>query len=125
MARAISRTGLIKNVDRAFSRMVRQAHANSGGWVECVTCGLSMPWEYSQCGHFVKRGHHSVRWDERNCAPQCPRCNLYLDGAQDEFAAYIVRKYGQGTLEDLLRLKRTAKRWTLAELREMLERFGG
>lgn len=120
--RAISRKGLIAKVDKAFSRYIRQKHSE-GGWVSCVTCALRLPWEESQCGHFVKRGHAAVRWDERNVAPQCPRCNLYLDGAQDEFAAYIVREHGQETLEELLRLKHTARRWSMAELRELLNQF--
>lgn len=122
---SLSRTGLIKKIDRLFSRYIRQKHANFGGWVECVTCGLSLPWEDSQAGHFVKRGHAATRWDERNVAPQCPRCNLYLNGAQDEFAAYIVRTYGETALHELLRLKRTEKRWTMAELRGLSEQFGG
>ena len=120
--RTISRKGLIAKVDRAFSRYIRQKHA-VGGWVECVTCGARMPWEESQAGHFVKRGHHATRWDERNVAPQCPRCNMHLNGAQDEFAAYIVRTHGQDTLEELLRLKRTAKRYGMADLRELLELY--
>ena len=121
--RKISRTGLIRKLDRAFSRHIRQKHANHGGWVECVTCGLNLPWEDSQAGHWIKRGCHATRWDERNVAPQCPRCNLWLGGAQDEFAGYIVRTHGQDTLEDLLRLKRTPKRYTLAELRELVEQY--
>ena len=121
--RAISRKGLIARVDRAFSRFIRQRHADLDGWVGCVTCGERMPWEDSQAGHFVKRGHMAARWHEQNVAPQCPRCNLYLNGAQDEFAAYIVRTHGQDTLEELLRLKRTTKRYGMAELRELLELY--
>ena len=123
MPRPISRAGLIKKLDSAFSRSIRQHHADFGGWVECVTCSKRMPWEESQAGHFIKRGHAATRWDERNVAPQCARCNLYLNGAQDEFAAYIVRTYGQPALEELLRLKRTEKRWRIPELRELLEQY--
>jgi hypothetical protein len=121
--RAISRKGLIAKVDKLFSRYIRQKHANSGGWLDCVTCGQTMPWEESQAGHWIKRGHHSTRWDERNVAPQCPRCNLYLNGAQDEFAAYICRTHGEDVLHDLVRLKHTTKKWTMAELRELVEQF--
>jgi hypothetical protein len=119
-----TRRSLIRRIDQAFSRYIRQSHA-VGGWVDCVTCGLRLPWEDSQAGHFVKRGHHATRWDERNVAPQCPRCNLYLDGAQDEFAAYIIRTHGTDALDDLLRLKRTEKRWRMHELRDLLEHYEG
>jgi hypothetical protein len=84
-----------------------------------------MPWEDSHCGHWIKRGCHATRFDERNCGTQCVACNTYHGGRQDVFAGHILKKYGPETIEELLRLKRTAKRWTLAELREMLERFGG
>ena len=123
MPRKITRAGLIRKLDTAFSRYIRKRAANHGGWVECVTCRISLPWEDSQAGHFVKRSHHATRWDERNVAPQCPRCNLHLNGAQDEFAAHIVRTYGAWTLEDLLRLKRTTKRYTMDELRTLLEHY--
>jgi hypothetical protein len=123
--RKLTRPGLIRKVDKAFSRFVRQSHANHGGWVECVTCKQALPWEQSQAGHFVKRGHAATRWDERNVKPQCARCNLYLDGAQDEFAAYIVSTHGTDALHELLRLKRTEKRWTMAELRALLEHYEG
>jgi hypothetical protein len=121
--RKISRAGLIKKLDQAFSRSIRQHHADFGGWVECVTCQKRMPWEDSQAGHFIKRGHAATRWDERNVAPQCARCNLYLNGAQDEFAAYIVRRFGQPALEELIRLKHTEKRWRIPELKELLEQY--
>ena len=121
--KAASRTSLIKKLDKLFSRYVRQKYANEGGWVECVTCRAWMPWEQSQAGHFVKRGHHAVRWDEQNVHPQCPRCNLYLNGAQDEYAAYILNEYGPETLKRLLDAKRVSKRWTVGELREMVDRF--
>lgn len=121
--RKITRAGLIKKLDQVFSRSIRQHHADFGGWVDCVTCSKRMPWEESQAGHFIKRGHAATRWDERNVAPQCPRCNLYLNGAQDEFAAYIVRRFGEPALEDLIRLKHTEKRWRIPELRELLEKY--
>jgi hypothetical protein len=121
--KAASRTSLIKKVDRLFSRYVRQKHANEGGWVECCTCKKAMPWEDSQCGHWIKRGHHATRWDFRNVAPQCPGCNMYLSGAMDEFAAYICRTHGEDVMHELIRLKHTAKRWTIAELRELVEEY--
>lgn len=119
----LTRAGLIHKLDRLFSRYIRKKYANHGGWVECVTCGKSMPWEDSQAGHFVKRGHHAVRWDERNVHPQCPQCNLYKNGAQDDYTVYIVREYGEATLRELLELKYVEKRYTMAELRDLVEQY--
>jgi Bacteriophage Lambda NinG protein len=121
--RKISRKGLIAKVDKAFSRYIRQKHADEYGFVQCVTCGCRMRWEDSQAGHFVRRGHAATRWHPQNVHPQDAACNLYRDGCQDEHAAYIVRTYGEPVLHELLRLKHSEKRWTMAELRELAERY--
>jgi hypothetical protein len=121
--RKISRNGLIKKVDAAFSVFVRKNYADEHGNVKCFTCEKIMPWKESQAGHWIKRGHASVRWDERNVKPQCPRCNLWLNGAQDAFAVALLNEYGPDTLEELMRLKHTAKRWRIPELRELLEQY--
>ena len=111
--------------DRAFSRYIRQKHADAGGWVSCVTCGQRMPWEDSDCGHWIKRGHHATRFDERNCGTQCTACNRYRGGAMDEFAEYIVKTYGVETMHELLALKRTNKTWRISELRELIDFYQG
>lgn len=120
---AISRSGLIKKVDAAFSHFVRKNHADENGNVKCYTCQKVMHWKEADAGHWIKRGHASVRWDERNVKPQCQRCNHFLDGAQDAFAVALLQEYGPETLEELMRLKHTAKKWTMYELRELLEQY--
>ena len=121
--RKISRKGLIEKVDRAFSRYIRKKHADEYGFCTCVTCGARMRWDEIQAGHWIKRGKPMTRWDERNVFPQCAGDNLYKDGMQDEMAGYILRTLGPETLEDLLRLKHLEKRWTMAELRELAEKY--
>jgi hypothetical protein len=121
--RKLSRAGLIKKVDAAFSVFVRLNHADENGNVKCVTCGKVMPWKESQAGHFVKRGHAAVRWDERNVYPQCAGDNLFKNGAQDEMALHIIKTHGVDVLDELMRLKHTAKKWTTSELRELLEQY--
>ena len=121
--RKISRNGLIKKVDAAFSVFVRKNHADEHGNVKCYTCDKVMPWKESQAGHWIKRGHASVRWNEANVKPQCPRCNLWLNGAQDAFAVALLQEYGPEMLEELMRLKHTEKRWRIPELHELLEQY--
>lgn len=123
VARAISRKGLIAKLDKAFSRYIRKKYANHGGWCTCITCGLSVPWEEIHAGHFVSRGCHALRWSELNVHPQCCGCNTYRGGQLDDYALYIIKTYGQDTLEDLLRLKRTTKRHTIPELKDLLAKY--
>jgi hypothetical protein len=117
------RRTLIDKVDRAFNRTIKQKHANAGGWVECCTCGIAMHWQEADAGHFIKCQHMAVRWDERNVHPQCQQCNHWKGGAQDEYARFIIKKYGIETFDELMTLKRTTRKYTMAELRELLEQY--
>jgi hypothetical protein len=121
--RAISRKGLIAKVDKLFSLYIRMSHADEEGFVRCVTCGKKMPWRESQCGHWIKRGHHATRWHPMNAYPQCAGDNLYKNGLQDEMALHIQRVHGPETLEELIRLKHTTRKWSVPELRELIEQL--
>ena len=111
---------LINKLDRIFSRYVRLRDADENGTVTCVTCGKLAHWKEVHAGHFVKRQHMAVRFHTANVHPQCCRCNLYMGGCQDEYAAYIVQTYGYDMLTQLLQAKREAKKWTRGELEDMI-----
>jgi hypothetical protein len=121
--RKLSASGLKKKADRLFSQYIRRFHADEGGTVSCVSCGKLMHWKESENGHYIKRGHLSLRYDERNCAPQCTRCNRYMGGNQDEYAVYLVKKYGPGIIEELHALKHQAVKWYTNDWRELVSRI--
>ena len=75
-----SRKTLVRELDMAFSKLVRLKYANSRGYVRCYTCGKLGHWKSMDCGHFHKRGHIHTRWDLANCRPQCMACNRTLGG---------------------------------------------
>lgn len=121
--KAATLPSLIKKLDRIFSTYIRLRDADESGTCACVTCGKLDHYKNMHCGHFIKRQHQSVRFDERNTAAQCVRCNLHMGGCQDEYGAHISQKYGHEVLYELLRLKRTAKKWTRDELNEMIQKY--
>lgn len=100
-------SALEKKLDGLFSRYIRLSAADQGGTVSCVTCRKLLHWQDSDCGHWIKRQHRAVRWDERNVGPQCTRCNHFQGGAQDEFSSYIIANHGVQVHDELLRLKHT------------------
>ena len=114
---------LVNKLDRVFSRFVRLRDADNDGHISCVTCGSKHHWKDCHAGHFVKRQHMAVRWDERNVNAQCCRCNLYMGGCQDEYAYHIANTMGQGTLAELLDKKRETKKWTRPELEELIQKY--
>lgn len=120
-----SLSSLEGKLDSLLSQYVRLSAADEGGTVRCVTCPRLMHWKESQCGHWVKRQHRAVRWDERNVGVQCKRCNHFLDGAQDEFAQHIIAQHGNHVLDELLRLKHTVFKVTRDFLEDQIETYKG
>jgi len=71
------------------------------GEATCVTCGVTKPWKQMQAGHYESRGHYATRWDEQNVHVQCVGCNVFKKGNYTVYARYMVRRYGEGILEEL------------------------
>lgn len=68
-------SGLIADADAIFSKFIRLKYSDKDGKVACFTCGNKKHWTLMQNGHFIKRGHLFLRYDERNCRPQDSECN--------------------------------------------------
>ena len=96
---------LIKEYDRLFSLYVRQKHSN-GDVAKCATCGEWHGWRHIHCGHFMPRQRYATRWDERNCLPQCCKCNTYNAGEQYKMGKAIDAVFGEGTAEAMEALSR-------------------
>ncbi len=95
----------LTNLDRIFSEYIRKRDTPNGAG-QCCTCGKLLQYKGSHCGHFMSRVHQSTRYDEQNCAIQCPFCNTYRQGEQYQFGIYIDRRWGKGTAESLLHKSR-------------------
>jgi hypothetical protein len=115
------RQKLVHKLDDAFSEYIRLRDADENGIVSCITCGDRQHWRDVDCGHFVKRGNASVRWNLKNSAGQCRLCNSTHDGMEDLHAEAIDRKYGEGTAEELRRLGRQDEKFAAHELQAMIK----
>lgn len=40
----------------------------------------------------------ALRYDEKNCHVQCPKCNMELGGNLDKYKSYVINKYGADIL---------------------------
>jgi 5-methylcytosine-specific restriction endonuclease McrA len=120
-----SLSSLENKLDRVFSTYIRKRDADEGGTIACVTCGRLLHWQECDAGHFVKRQHRSLRWHEANAAPQCKKCNRFQGGRQDDFAKHIIERYGKSTFDDLMAKKYEVKKFSRADLQEMIERYSG
>jgi len=121
--KSVSLSDLEKKLDKVFSQYIRLKDADQGGTVECVTCNQLFFWKDTDCGHFIKRQHRSVRWDERNVGVQCTRCNHYMGGRQDDFSKYIIKTYGYSVYDELMRLKYQTMKFSRLDILEKIDEY--
>ena len=88
---------LKKKLDKYFSLWIRLKDADSNGYNFCFTCNKFDHYKNLQNGHFISRKYLSTRFDEQNCAPQCPKCNIFCYGEQYLFG----QKLGSELAESL------------------------
>lgn len=68
-SRKISRSGLIKKLDKMFSEIVRRK-----GF--CERCGKTDKSKL-QCAHLYSRRHKNIRWDLENALCLCSGCHIF------------------------------------------------
>lgn len=111
-----------RTLDDWFSKYIR-ARDTKPGYCYCCTCGKYLTFETAECGHFITRDKHAVRWDERNAHAQCTACNNHRKGEQAKHMVFVDRKHGKGTA-DLLMAKGSAPcKWTKEEILEMTKMY--
>ena len=126
MARKIkkkSRSSLVTELDRVFSIFIRTRNVNAEGITKCFTCGKTAHWKELQCGHFISRRHYSTRWDEKNCQPQCSRCNIFNQGNAPVFAQRLIAKYGSDILDLLIAKKNNTFKASNFELEVLISEY--
>lgn len=112
-----------KKLDRVFSKWVRYTNANRQGLVQCVTCRKLGDPKNFHAGHFIDRTYKCTRWDERNVHPQCVSCNTFHEGQKDEYALYLIKRYGESILEELNRLKHSICKFDDFQIEQMIETY--
>ena len=116
-------SSLEKKADAVFSQYIRLREADEGGTVACVTCQKLLHWKDAHCGHFVKRQHRSVRFDEKNCNVQCLRCNFFLSGNDAAYAVFIIDRYGRETYDELMAARNKEFKRYRTDYLELIETY--
>ena len=95
--RKASRSTLMRNADDAFSLFIRtrDSQAYEGRAFKCISCQRVWPIDQADCGHYVNRGHMSLRFNECNCSSQCRRCNRFQEGNIQDYRKGLIKKIGE------------------------------
>lgn len=120
MARAKTRKGQKAELDKIFSQFIRQREADASGYTQCVTCKRKFHWKDLDAGHFVGRRHLSTRYDERNVWPQCRGCNRFRNGNLDEYALFLLNRFGQSVLDELNQRKHQTTKMSVLDYEHLI-----
>lgn len=64
----------------------------------------------------------ALRYDERNCHAQCRSCNRFDEGNQVGYTRFMLKKYGEDTV-DLLESMKVPYKWTDGELELLIKEY--
>ena len=120
-----SKTGLWS----AFSKAIRKSQANHQGFAICPSCGKQVPWEETDCGHFIENterkkdwGGNALWYDKRNFGAQCWNCNRFdAARAKRDWTERFVSQHGEDLYKELKELYYTPKKWTPEEVNAIID----
>jgi len=109
----------LTRLDKVFSEYIRLRDSDENGICKCITCGAYHHWKNMDCGHFIKRQHKSLRYNEINCNAQCRKCNWLGQGEDVKYKEALQKKHGPGIIDKLLSIKSLTTHWTQFEIDEL------
>lgn len=109
---------LKRKAQQAFNTYIR---TRDGKY--CISCEYEGDGRQFHAGHYKSQGGNSaLRFDELNVHAQCSICNNHLSGNLANYRIKLIEKIGIQAVENLEQSKST-KRWTVEELREIIETY--
>tara|TARA_X000001382_G_scaffold110644_1_gene87250 strand:+ start:243 stop:617 length:375 start_codon:yes stop_codon:yes gene_type:complete len=117
--RKLTRSKLIKKLDRIFSEYIRKRDSDNNGYAKCISCDKKQHWKEMDAGHFRSRKYMSTRYDEQNVFIQCRYCNRFNQGSIYEYS----RALGVELSEKLYLKSQETKKHSIFELEELIEHY--
>jgi hypothetical protein len=114
---------LKKKVWTEFSIYIRTRGADHEGYNACVTCLNVLPWRELQAGHFIRGRLNANLFSERGCHPQCYGCNIHRQGHVVVYYRFMLKKYGEQVIDELIEQNNQTKKWAAGELAALYEKY--
>lgn len=106
-----------------FSIFIRTEGADEHGFNRCVTCEARKHWKELQAGHFIRGRLNSNLFDERGVWPQCYSCNVGAQGNVVLYYKWMLQKFGQETIDELLAQNNQTRKWLPGELQSIHAKY--
>lgn len=113
---------LIDELDAIFSKYIRLKYSDKDGNCECFTCNTKKRYQELHNGHYISRSHMFLRWDERNCKPQCEYCNCTKHGNLAIYGQKLEQLH-PGITDILLEESRTIYKHSRTEIKAIISDY--
>lgn len=108
----------LKKAQQVFNAWIRERDKH----LPCISCQRHHQGQY-HAGHYrTTRASGQLRFDEQNVNKQCSACNNHLSGNIGEYRINLIKKIGLANVE-ALENSNDPKKWTVEELKEMVEKY--
>lgn len=89
----------------------------------CYTCGSEFHITRLDAGHYLPGHHMATYFDVRGIHIQCCYCNRTLEGNRIVYHERMLADYGQDVTDELRRIDKSTRKYTVAELSELETEF--
>lgn len=117
----MGKSNLKLRLDTVFAKFIRLRDAMPNGTFRCISCGRILPYEESDCGHYINRQHMATRFSEKNCNAQCRKCNRFDEGNIQGYRRGLIAKYGEPTVLMLEAMKNQINKISDFEYETLIE----
>ncbi len=117
------RTRLEKALDYEFRWAVRERDGwkCQGGTPKCGNKVYLPPTRALQCSHYWGCAERHTRWDLENASAHCGGCHMHFTQNPGDHTTWKKARMTTEVYDVLALRAHTSKKWTLAELEDMLE----
>ena len=113
-----SHADYVKDLQIVFNAYIRERDKS----LPCVSCGAFNVEEW-HCGHYIPTTYQYLRFNEKNCARQCSKCNTYLRGNLVSYRIELINRIGLDEVEKLEADRHITKKLSIPELIEMRVKY--
>jgi hypothetical protein len=112
---------------QVFNRYIRKRDSWDGNWqgvFECISCGMILPVDQMDAGHYVpQKGGSFLRYHEWNVNGECKKCNGFDQFHLIGYRKRLIDKIGEDAVKWLEENRHTVKKWTRSELEEIINKY--
>lgn len=119
-----TRRDYLKDAQREFNRYIRLRDAGR----RCISCESELAREVVlgggyDCGHFRSVGSAPhLRFDPRNAAGQCKKCNRYGAGRVVEYRKGLIDRHGIEFVDEL-EADQSQRKYTIEDLKQIIATY--